>query len=161
MATIKGFNQLRKTVIAKSEKSFKVKVKNFVDSVNNLKSKLLKVQQRKLMNRSINDGKTDFPHKRTGNLMRNLIDIRVDTYRPNNYKRKGNLISYTHKTSNILDGGDEGTTVFRIYKGKRYKYAEILQNSDKFSKWNRYFERLQAIFEKQYRSSISRILNKI
>lgn len=161
MAKISGFANLKKTIINTSEKAFKVKVKKFVDSVSNLKSKLIKEQQRRLMNRNLNDGITSFPHRRTGNLMRNLIDIKVESYRPSNYKRKGTKLSYTHSTTNMLDGGKDGTTVFKLYKGKRYKYAEILQSSDRFSKYNGYFERLQAIFENQYRKSISRIFNKI
>jgi len=161
MAKLKGFNNLKKTIQNVSEKQFKAKVKKFVDSVSNLKSKLVKEQQRRLMNRNINDGITAYPHRRTGNLMRNLIDIKVESYRPNGFKKKGKYLTYTHSTTNMLDGGEKGITVWKVYKGKRYKYAEILQNSDKLSKWNGYYQRLQAIFKENYLRSVSRIMNKI
>lgn len=160
MAKLTGFSNLKKTIINSTEKQFKARVKRFVDKVINLREKLLKAQQQRLQNRNINDGITSYPHRRTGNLIDNLIDIQMETYKETKYKRKGNILSYTHTTRNLLDGGANKSinTVFKTYKGKRYTYAQILQYSDTHKKYNGYFQRLQAIFRSQYYSSTSRLL---
>jgi len=160
MAKVTGFTQLRKKLINISEKTFKVNVKKIVTSINDLKSILLKEQQRKLSNSNFKDGNTTYPHKRTGNLMNNLINIKMQSFSSSKFKKTAKGISYTHTSTNMLDGGENGNTVYKVYKGKRYNYAEILQNSDKLSKWNGYFQRLQAVFKYQYTQRVTRILKR-
>jgi len=160
MAKVTGFTQLKKRIQDTSVKVFKVKVKNIVNSINNLKSKLINEQKRRLSNTNINDGITTYPHKRTGNLLNNLIDLKMESFSEAKFITKGNTVTYTHTSTNMLDGGKNGNTVYKVYKGKRYNYAEILQNSNKLSKWNGYFERLQSIFKHQYYISVNQILRR-
>jgi len=160
MAKVTGFSQLKKKILSTSQKTFKVKVHKIVNSINDLKSILLKEQQRRLANTNLNDKVTTYPHKRTGNLMNNLINIKMQSFSSNNFKKTAKGISYTHTSTNTLDGGTEGNTVYKVYKGKRYNYAEILQNSNKLSKWNNYFQKLQSIFEYQYTQRVNRLLNR-
>ena len=160
MAKVTGFTQLKKKLVNMSKKTFEAKVKRIIDSINDLKSVLIKEQQRRLSNRNINDGITAYPHRREGNLMKNLIDLKIESFSSSKFVKTNKGMSYTHKSTNMLDGGKNGNTVYKVYKGKRYNYAEILQNSDKLSKWNGYFQRLQAIFKYQYTQRVKRLLNR-
>ena len=162
MAKITGFTQLKKKLINMSEKTFKAKVKRIVNSINDLKSILIKEQQRRLSNTNIKDGITAYPHRREGNLMDNLIDLKMESFSSSKFVKTNKGMSYTHTSINKLDGG-KGTnnnTVYKVYKGKRYNYAEILQKSNKLKKWNGYFQRLQAIFKYQYTQRVTRLLNR-
>ena len=160
MATVTGFTQLKKKIVNVSEKTFKVKVKKIVNSINNLKSILLKEQQRRLANTNIRDGITAYPHKRTGNLMTNLIDIKLQSFSESKFKKTSNGLSYTHISTNTLDGGEGKHTVYKVHKGQRYNYADDLQNSEKYSKYNNYYQKLQAVFKYQYTQRVTRLLNK-
>ena len=158
MAKLIGMTKLTKTLKANTEEAFKVKVKKFVDSLSSVKNSLVLAQKKKLMNTNIRDGKTDFPHKRSGNLLDNLIDLKVESFREANFKKTDKYLSYTHTTINRLDGGGQGSTVFKIRKGQRINYASDLQKGDRYKKWNGYFERLQNIFRAEYLRNIRNIL---
>ena len=160
MVKINGFTQLQKKLENMSKKTFEVKVKKIVNSINNLKSILLKEQQRRLSNTNTRDGITTYPHKRTGNLLNNLINIKMESFSNAKFKKTAKGLSYTHTSTNILDGGEGGNTVYKVVNGKRLNYASLLQNSSKFSKYNNYFQRLQAIFNYQYNQRVNRLLQR-
>ena len=160
MAKISGFNQLRKKLENMSEKTFKAKVKKIINSINDLKSILIKEQQKRLSNTNIRDGITTYPHKRSGNLMKNLIDLKMESFSEAKFKKTNKGLSYTHTSTNTLDGGDNGSTVYKTVNGKKVNYARLLQNSSKYSKYNNYFQRIQSIFNYQYNQRVSRLLKR-
>ena len=85
MAKITGLSNLKVVMRGIPIEVFKTKVRKFVEALNSFKALFIKVQQAKLVNPYINDNRTDFPHIRTGNLMRNLIDVKMDRYKESNF----------------------------------------------------------------------------
>ena len=148
MATIIGLNNLKILMRGVPIEVFKTKVMRFVNAMNSYKSFFIKVQQAKLVNPYINDNITDYPHIRTGNLMRNLIDIRMDRFKESNFIETSKKLTYEFETTNMLDGGNTGKNkVYRVGKGTKFNYAKYLNEGGKrTSRYKGYFGRLQQVF---------------
>ena len=150
MAKVTGLSNLKIVMRGIPIEAFKTKVRKFVEAFNSYKALFIKVQQAKLVNPYINDNRTDFPHIRTGNLMRNLIEVKMDRYKETNFKQSGNILSYEFETTNRMDY----SKVYRVDKGgaKRY-YAKDLNTGKNTSKrYMGYFGRLQQIFRNNFNS---------
>lgn len=133
--------------------SFKNKVRKFVDSMTSYKLLFIKVQQAKLTNPYLNDNRTDFPHIRSGNMLRNLIDLKMDRFQEAKFKESPKKLSYLFETTNSLDGGGSGRhTVYRKGKdGSIFNYAEYLNKGGKrTSRYKGYFGRLQNTFRTNF-----------
>jgi hypothetical protein len=150
MAKITGLNNLKIVMRGIPIEVFKTKVRKFVEAFNSFKALFIKVQQAKLVNPYIRDNRTDFPHIRTGNLMRNLIDVKMDRYKESNFKQSGNILSYEFETTNRMDY----SKVFRVGKnGQKFNYAKYLNDGGKrTSRYKGYFGRLQQIFRNNFNS---------
>ena len=150
MAKITGLTNLKIVMRGIPIEVFKTKVRKFVEAFNSFKALFIKVQQAKLVNPYINDNRTDFPHIRTGNLMRNLIDVKMDRYKESNFKQSGNILSYEFETTNRMDY----SKVFRVGKnGQKFNYAKYLNDGGKrTSRYKGYFGRLQQIFRNNFNS---------
>ena len=150
MAKITGLNNLKIVMRGIPIEVFKTKVRKFVEAFNSFKALFTKVQQAKLVNPYINDNRTDFPHIRTGNLMRNLIDVKMDRYKESNFKQSGNILSYEFETTNRMDY----SKVFRVGKnGQKFNYAKYLNDGGKrTNRYKGYFGRLQQIFRNNFNS---------
>lgn len=150
MAKITGLSNLKIVMRGIPIEVFKTKVRKFVEAFNSFKALFTKVQQAKLVNPYINDNRTDFPHIRTGNLMRNLIDVKMDRYKESNFKQSGNILSYEFETTNRMDY----SKVYKVSKGgaKRY-YAKDLDTGKNTSKrYMGYFGRLHQIFRNNFKA---------
>lgn len=164
MATITGLTQLKVILNHSSVEAFKVKVKKIVTSMNSYKMIFLKSQQANLVNPNLRDGNTNFPHIRTGNLMRNLIQIKMDKFNENKFKESSKKISYTFNTLNSLDGGNSTRrTVYRKNKrGDKFYYAQFLNEGGKSANRQRYkgyFGRLQEVFYRNYIAKFRETIN--
>ena len=150
MAKVTGLSNLKIVMRGIPIEVFKTKVRKFVEAFNSYKALFIKVQQAKLVNPYINDNRTDFPHIRTGNLMRNLIDVKMDRYKESNFKQSGNILSYEFETTNIL----QSNKVFKVSKkGSKVYYAKDLNTGKNTSKrYMGYFGRLQQIFRNNFNS---------
>jgi hypothetical protein len=150
MAKITGLSNLKIVMRGIPIEVFKTKVRKFVEAFTSFKTLFTKVQQAKLVNPYINDNRTDFPHIRTGNLMRNLIDVKMDRYKESNFKQSGNILSYEFETTNRMDY----SKVFRVGKnGQKFNYAKYLNDGGKrTSRYKGYFGRLQQIFRNNFNS---------
>lgn len=150
MAKITGLSNLKVVMRGVPIEVFKTKVRKFVEAFNSFKSLFIKVQQAKLVNPYINDNRTDFPHIRTGNLMRNLIDVKMDRYKESNFKQSAKVLSYEFETTNIL----QSNKVFKVSKkGSKVYYAKDLNTGKNTSKrYMGYFGRLQQIFRNNFNS---------
>lgn len=150
MAKITGLNNLKIVMRAIPIEAFKTKVRKFVEAMNSYKSLFTKVQQAKLVNPYINDNRTDFPHIRTGNLMRNLIDVKMDRYKESNFKQSAKVLSYEFETINRMDY----TKVYRVGKnGQKFNYAKYLNDGGKrTSRYKGYFGRLHQIFRNNFKA---------
>jgi hypothetical protein len=125
MAKITGLSNLKIVMRGIPIEVFKTKVRKFVEAFNSFKSLFIKVQQAKLVNPYINDNRTDFPHIRTGNLMRNLIDVKMERYKESNFKQSGNILSYEFETTNRMDY----SKVYKVGKGgAKVYYARDLES---------------------------------
>lgn len=152
MASVTGLDKLKTILRGVPIEAFKQKVRLFVEAFNNYKSFFIKVQQARLVNPYINDNRTDYPHTRTGNLMRNLIEVKMDRYKETNFKQSAKTLSYTFETTNILDGGYGKARVFRVGKnGRNFNYARYLNEGGKrTSRYKGYFGRLQFTFKTNF-----------
>ena len=150
MAKITGLSNLKVVMRGIPIEVFKTKVRKFVEALNSFKALFIKVQQAKLVNPYINDNRTDFPHIRTGNLMRNLIDVKMDRYKESNFKQSAKVLSYEFETTNRMDY----SKVFRVGKnGQKFNYAKYLNDGGKrTSRYKGYFGRLQQIFRNNFNS---------
>ena len=150
MAKITGLSNLKVVMRGIPIEVFKTKVRRFVEAFNSFKALFIKVQQAKLVNPYINDNRTDFPHIRTGNLMRNLIDVKMDRYKETNFKQSAKVLSYEFETTNIL----QSNKVFKVSKkGSKVYYAKDLNTGKNTSKrYMGYFGRLQQIFRNNFNS---------
>lgn len=150
MAKITGLSNLKVVMRGIPIEVFKTKVRKFVEAFNSFKTLFIKVQQAKLVNPYINDNRTDFPHIRTGNLMRNLIDVKMDRYKESNFKQSAKVLSYEFETTNIL----QSNKVFKVSKkGSKVYYAKDLNTGKNTSKrYMGYFGRLQQIFRNNFNS---------
>lgn len=150
MAKITGLSNLKVVMRGIPIEVFKTKVRKFVEAFNSYKALFIKVQQAKLVNPYINDNRTDFPHIRTGNLMRNLIDVKMDRYKESNFKQSAKVLSYEFETTNIL----QSNKVFKVSKkGSKVYYAKDLNTGKNTSKrYMGYFGRLQQIFRNNFNS---------
>ena len=150
MAKITGLNNLKVVMRGIPIEVFKTKVRKFVEAFNSFKALFIKVQQAKLVNPYINDNRTDFPHIRTGNLMRNLIDVKMDRYKESNFKQKGNILSYEFETTNRMDY----SKVYKVGKGgaKRYYAKDLNEGKNTSKRYMGYFGRLQQIFRNNFNS---------
>lgn len=150
MAKITGLSNLKVVMRGIPIEVFKTKVRKFVEAFNSFRPIFTKVQQAKLVNPYINDNRTDFPHIRTGNLMRNLISIKMDRYKESNFKQSAKVLSYEFETTNIL----QSNKVFKVSKkGSKVYYAKDLNTGKNTSKrYMGYFGRLQQIFRNNFNS---------
>lgn len=150
MAKITGLNNLKIVMRGIPIEVFKTKVRKFVEAFNSFKALFTKVQQAKLVNPYINDNRTDFPHIRTGNLMRNLIDVKMDRYKESNFKQSGNILSYEFETTNRMDY----SKVYKVGKGgaKRYYAKDLNEGKNTSKRYMGYFGRLQQIFRNNFNS---------
>lgn len=152
MAKVTGLTNLNKLMHGITVDAFKAKVKKFVDSMTYYKLFFIKVQQARLVNPYLRDGRTEYPHIRTGNMMRNLIDIKMDRFKESNFKTLPTSMTYTFNTTNELDGGGGKNTVYRKGKsGENFNYAEYLNKGGKrTSRYKGYFGRLQNTFRTNF-----------
>lgn len=150
MAKITGLTNLKVVMRGIPIEVFKTKVRKFVEAFNSFKALFIKVQQAKLVNPYINDNRTDFPHIRTGNLMRNLIDVKMDRYKESNFKQSATILSYTFETTNRMDY----EKVYRVGKnGQKFNYAKYLNDGGKrTSRYKGYFGRLHQVFRNNFNS---------
>ena len=150
MAKITGLSNLKVVMRGIPIEVFKTKVRKFVEAFNSFKTLFIKVQQAKLVNPYINDNRTDFPHIRTGNLMRNLVDVKMDRYKESNFKQSAKVLSYEFETINKLDS----SKIYRRGKtGNKFLYAKYLNDGGKrTSRYKGYFGRLQQIFRNNFNS---------
>lgn len=150
MAKITGLNNLKIVMRAIPIEVFKTKVRKFVEAFNSFKSLFTKVQQAKLVNPYINDNRTDFPHIRTGNLMRNLIDVKMERYKESNFRQSANILSYEFETTNRMNYNK----VFKVSKkGSKVYYAKDLDTGKNTSKrYMGYFGRLHQIFRNNFKA---------
>jgi hypothetical protein len=150
MAKVTGLNNLKVVMRGIPIEVFKTKVRKFVEAFNSFKALFIKVQQAKLVNPYINDNRTDFPHIRTGNLMRNLIDVKMERYKESNFKQSGNILSYEFETTNRMDY----SKVYKVGKnGSKVYYAKDLNTGKNTSKrYMGYFGRLQQVFRTNFNS---------
>lgn len=151
MAKVKGSERLTQKVQAISKLNFEKIVQRYTI---NLKSSLKYVRVamlKKLVNSNVNDGKTDFPHRRNGNLARNLIDLNVDPFNRNKVKQNGTKLSYRITVTSRLDGGTDSDGGFHTVVSRRgFNYARYLNVYNK--KYSGYFGRLQKIFLDEIRA---------
>jgi len=150
MAKITGLNNLKVVMRGIPIEVFKTKVRKFVEAFTSFKTLFTKVQQAKLVNPYINDNRTDFPHIRTGNLIRNLIDVKMDRYKESNFKQSGNILSYEFETTNRMDY----SKVYKVGKGgaKRYYAKDLNEGKNTSKRYMGYFGRLQQIFRNNFNS---------
>lgn len=158
MAKLSGFKELHYKLKQSSIEVFKEKVRNIVETMNSYRDLFMRVQRARLTNPYIKDGNTTYPHTRSGNMLRRLVDTKMERYRVELFKESFNKITYTHYTTNMLDGGNSGrSTVYRRGKGGNFNYAHWLE-TNKRSRYKGYFGRLQQTFKtnymKQLRSTI-------
>lgn len=160
---ISGLDSLVVSIKAKGINSFKKKVKEFITEITSYREHFIKIQKDKLSNRNINDGKTDFPHYRTGNLYNKLVDLKIERYDPKKFTHTKSIVKYTHSSTNMLEDGKSGFTSGNVYvnrNGKIWYYAKYLESAKRVSRYNGYFGRLQTIFSKEY-SLITKKIFKI
>ena len=157
MATVTGLTNLKVAMKSIPIDLFKVKVKNFVNSMNSFKSLFMKVQQAKLVNPYLKDNKTDYPHIRSGNLMRNLIDLKMDRFKESNFVQTTNNISYTFETTNSYSV----KSIYRLGKdGSKFYYAKYLNDGGKrTSRYRGYFGRLQMVFRNNFLAKFRELKN--
>lgn len=159
MANVTGLNNLKVLMRSVPIDTFKQKVRIFVESMNSYKDFFIKMQQARLVNPYIKDGRTAYPHIRTGNLMRNLIEIKMDRFKESNFKQSAKSLSYSFETINRLDGGYGNARVFRKGKdGSKFNYARYLNEGGKrTSRYKGYFGRLQGTFKSGFESKFKEL----
>jgi hypothetical protein len=152
----RGLVNLKKLITAKTEKIFLSKVKSFIRDLNINTMKIKSIMKLFLANRAVNDGNTNFPHFRTGNLAENLINIQVEKFDRKNINKTKDTLKYSVKVTSILDGGINNSNYSKatVKSPKGFAYANYLNYYN--PKYKGYYDRLQDVFIDKLKEEISR-----
>lgn len=154
-AKLLGLSKIKKRLYGITRNEFEIKAKSLHDSMqvgSNLVSDLM---ISKLLNKNISDGDTTYPHYRSGNLARNLIDIEIESFNKSRITESRTEIKYSFYIISRLDGGELESTVT---SSDGFDYASYLDSNKgtRNTKYFGYFRRLQDIFKSEFRRLLAK-----